>query len=104
MGGLEGKEENVKFREREEDGVVVEKRKDILEVLAMHWRGLGKVSQSGEDVPIENLKYKDKEVNWMMEPMGFQEIFSMGRVEEGQDSWSCSGRILSMYAKMQRPV
>ena len=51
--------------------MVVEKRKDILEVLAMHWEGLGKVSQSGEDAPIDNLKSKTKEMNWMMEPVGF---------------------------------
>ena len=56
---------------REEDRVVVEKRKDILDVLAMHWKGLGKVSQSGEDAPIDNLKSKTKEMNWMMEPVGF---------------------------------
>ena len=30
---------------------------------------MGKVSQSGEDFPIDNLKSKCKEVNWMMEPV-----------------------------------
>ena len=47
----------------DEDGVVVEMRKSVLEVLAMYWEGLGKVSQSEEDVPIDNLKSKAKEVN-----------------------------------------
>ena len=37
---------------------------------------LGKVSQSGEDVPIDNLKSKVKE-NWMMETVGFQEMFTI---------------------------
>ena len=45
--------------------------------LAMHWEGLGMVSQSGEDLPIDNLKSKAKEVNWMMEPVGFQEMFTV---------------------------
>ena len=40
----------------EEDGVVLEKREDILEVLDRHWEGQGKVSQSTEDVPIDSLK------------------------------------------------
>ena len=39
------------------------KRMNILEVLAKHWKGLGKVSQSGEDVPIDNLEPKAKELN-----------------------------------------
>ena len=43
----------------------------------MHWEGLGKVSQSGKDVPIDNLECKAKEVNWMMEPVGFQEMLSI---------------------------
>ena len=53
---------------RDEDGVVVEKRKDILEMVAIHWEGLGKLSQSGED---DSFKSKAKEVNWMMEPVRF---------------------------------
>ncbi len=39
--------------------------------------GMGKVSQSGEDVSIDTLKSKAKEVNWMMEPVGFQEMFTI---------------------------
>ena len=62
---------------REQDGVVVEKRTDILKVLAMNREGLGRVSQSGEEVPIDNLKSKAKEVNRMMEPVGFQEMFAV---------------------------
>ena len=43
---LKGKKKPCQIqRVRDEDGVVVEKRKDILEILAMHWVGLGKVSQ-----------------------------------------------------------
>ena len=60
---------------RDEDGVVVEKRKDILEVLDHLWEGVRKVSHSGEDVSIDSLESKDKEVDWMMEPVGFQEMF-----------------------------
>ena len=44
------------------------KRRDILEVLVMHWEGLGMASQSGEDVPIDNRKSKTMEVNWIMAP------------------------------------
>ena len=62
---------------REEDGVVVEKRKDILEVLAKYWEVLEKVPLSEEDVSIDNLESKFKEVNWMMEPVRFQEMFSI---------------------------
>ena len=61
---------------REQDGMVVEKRKDILKVLAMNREGLGRVFQSGEEVPIDNLKSKAKEVNRMMEPVGFQEMLA----------------------------
>ena len=57
--------------------MVVEKRKDILEVLTMHWEGLGKVSQSGEDVLIDNLECKAKEVNWMIELVGYQEMLTI---------------------------
>ena len=65
---LKGKKKQCQIQRLiDEDGVVVEKRKDISEVLAMYWEGLGKVSQSGED----NLKSKVKEVNWMMESVGF---------------------------------
>ena len=75
---LKGKRNNVKFRERErEEDVVVVEKKDILAVLAMHWEGLGEVSLSGEDVPVDNLEFKGKEVNWMMEPVGFQEMFTI---------------------------
>ncbi len=35
------------------------------------------MSQSGKDVPIDNLKSRGKEVNWMMEPVGFQEMFTI---------------------------
>ena len=62
---------------REQDGVVVEKRTDILKVLAMNREGLGRVSQSGEKVPIDNLKSKVKEVNRMMEPVRFQEMLTV---------------------------
>ena len=43
----------------------------------MHWEGLVKVSQAGKDVPIDNLKSKATEVNWMMEPVWFQEMFTI---------------------------
>ena len=43
----------------------------------MHWEGLGKVAQSGEVVPIDNLKSKAKEENWMMELVGLQEMFTI---------------------------
>ena len=76
LGGLEGKEEAMSNSERGR-WVVVEKRKDIFEVLAMHWGGLGNVSLSEEDVPIDNLKSKAKEVNWMMELVRFQEMFTI---------------------------
>ena len=52
--------------------MVVRKGKDILEVLSKHWGVLGRVSRSGEDDPIYNLESKAKEVDWMMEPWGFQ--------------------------------
>ena len=43
---LKGKKKQCQIqRVREENGMVVEKRKEILEVLAMHWESLGKVSQ-----------------------------------------------------------
>ena len=75
---LKGKKKQCQIqRVREEDGVVVEKRKDILEVWAKHWEDLGKVFQSREDVPIDNLKSKAKEVNWMMELVGFQEMLTI---------------------------
>ena len=78
MGRLEGKELTISNSESERrNGVVVEKRKDILEVWAMHWEGLGKMSQLGQEVPIDNLKFKAKEVNWMIEPLGFQEMFTI---------------------------
>ena len=73
---MKGKKKQCQIqRVKNEDGVVVEKRKEKLDVLAMHWEDLGKVSQSGEDVTIDNLKSKAKEVNWMMEPVGFREMF-----------------------------
>ena len=43
----------------------------------MHWEGLGKVSQLGEDVPIDNVKFKAKEVSWMVKLVGFQEMFTI---------------------------
>ena len=52
--------------------MVVDKMKEV-EVLAKHWKGLEKVPQSGEDAPIDTLESKAKEVNWMMELVGFQE-------------------------------
>ena len=75
---------------REEDGVLVEKRKAILEGLAMHWESLGKVTQLGADVPIDNLKSKAKEVNWMMEPVDVVpgNVYYCEGVEEGKGSWS----------------
>ena len=44
----------------------MDKRKGIVEILAKHWEGLGKVSLSGEDVPIDNLEYKAEKEKWMM--------------------------------------
>ena len=55
----------------------VEKRKDLFEILAMHWEGLGKVFQSGEDFPIDNLESNAKVVNRMMKLVGFQEMFTI---------------------------
>ena len=75
---LKGMKEQCQIqRVSEEDGLVIEKRKDIFEVLVMHWRGLRKMSQSGEDVPIDNLKSKANEMNLMMEPVEFQEMFTI---------------------------
>ena len=35
------------------------------------------MSLSGEDVPIDNLKSKAEEVNWIMELVGFQKMFTI---------------------------
>ena len=53
MADLKGKKQQCQIQiVRDEDRVGVEKRKDILEVLAMHWEGLVKVSQSVEGVQL----------------------------------------------------
>ena len=51
LADLKGKKKHQIQRVGDEDGVVVERRKDILEVLTVHWEGLGKMSLSREDVP-----------------------------------------------------
>ena len=54
---LKGKTKQCQIqRVRDNDGVVVEKRKDVLV-------GLGKVFLLGEDVPNDNLESEAKEVN-----------------------------------------
>ena len=78
MGGLEGKEETVSNSdsERGRRGGGGEEE-GYMEVLAKHWEDLGKVSQSGEDVPIDNLESKVTEVNRMVEPVRLQEMFTI---------------------------
>ena len=52
----------------------------------VHWEGLKKLSQSGEDVPIDSLKSKAKEVNWMMELGVPGNIYYCEGVEYGEGS------------------
>ena len=71
LGGLEGKEETKSNSESESGrwGGSGEEE-GYIGGFAMHWEDLGNVSQSGDNVLIDNLKSKAKEVNWVMEPVG----------------------------------